>query len=182
MCECMSAHVHACIYTVHIFKYVCACVSLCTHACPFLCWLTLFTAVVTALWSVSPAGGPRCAGWVCGSGVIMVSPGSWVLRFEKRESERGIHSSIRASIHIPPSKPQTRSRESRKGEKGEEGKVERERHRKRGRPYDHAGNVRVTSVRVYRHCEGPWPAYILLARPRAPLPISTVSRQSMMRL
>ncbi|KAK1893739.1 Adenosylhomocysteinase, partial [Dissostichus eleginoides] len=32
---------------------------------------------------VSPAGGPRCAGGVCGGGVIMVSPGSWVLRFEK---------------------------------------------------------------------------------------------------
>lgn len=102
--------------------------------------------------------------------------------FEKRESERGIHPSIRASSHIPPSKPQTRSRESRKGEKGEEGKVERERKRKRGRPYEHAGNVRVTSVRVYRHCEGPWPAYILLARPRAPLPISPASRQSPMPL
>lgn len=90
----------ACTY---ICVYVCASVCLRMHACacPRLCRLTLFTAVVTALWSVPPAGGPWCAGWVCGGGVIVVSPGSWVLRFEKRESERGIHPSIRASIHIP---------------------------------------------------------------------------------
>ncbi len=111
----------------------------------------------------------------------MVSPGSWVLRFEKRESERGIHPSIRASIHIPrpnrkPGAEREREREQEEGE-GEEGKVERERNRKgeRERPYEYAGIVRVTSVRVYRHCEGPWPAYILLARRRAPMSISQLA-------
>ena len=59
--------------------------------------------------------------------------GFWGLK--RRESERGIHPSIRASIHIPPSKPQTRSGESRKGGErggeGREGETQRERERER---------------------------------------------------
>lgn len=56
-----------------------------------MCMLTLFAAVVSALWGMSSAGGPWRACWVCGSGVIMVSPGSWVLVSDRRNP----------SIHVP---------------------------------------------------------------------------------
>lgn len=82
----------------------------------------------------------------------MVSPGSWVLRFEKGESERGIHPSIRASNHIPhPNHKPGAEREQGGGEVGgEEDREERntERERERVSSYENAGNVKVTSVRV----------------------------------
>lgn len=101
--------------------------------CPFLCRPTRFAAVVAALWSVPPTGGPRCAGRVCGGGVIVVSPGSWVLRFEEREkaSVGSIHPVVHPSIHIP--RPNRKPGAQKKERGGEE-----ERHRKereRERPY-----------------------------------------------
>lgn len=45
----------------------------------------------------------------------MVSPGSWVLRFEESESEHGIQPFVRASIHIPDQTADQERRESRKG-------------------------------------------------------------------
>lgn len=146
---------------MHIGTYAYLCVSVHARACPFLHSLTLFTTVVTALWSVSPAWGPRCAGWVCGSGVIVVSPGSWVLRFKKGESERGIHPSIRTCIQPhSQSKPQTGNRERRE-------RSCRRHRRNRKSPHEYAGNMRVTTVRIYRHSESP--VDILLARQEAPL-------------
>lgn len=61
----------------------------------------------------------------------MVSPGSWVLRFEK-ERKRAWDPSIHPCIH-PHSPVQTANQERREQEGGEreEGKVERERHRER---------------------------------------------------
>lgn len=80
----------------------------------------------------------------------MVSPGSWVLRFEKGESERGIHPSIRASNHIPhPNHKPGAEREQGGGEVGgEEDREERNTQRERESSYENAGNVKVTSVRV----------------------------------
>lgn len=99
VCAFMRSRLSAKIYGVLL--WACACVWGGTVGANFCVALTLLTAVVAALWSVSPTGGPRCAGWVCGGGVIVVSPGSWVLRFEKSQSEHGIQPFVRASIHIP---------------------------------------------------------------------------------
>ena len=88
-----------------------------------------------------------------------------------------IHPSVHPSTFPRPNRKPGAARAGR-GERGE-GKVERERHRERERererPYEFGGKVRVTSVRVHRRCEGPSPAYILLAGPRAPLPISQLA-------
>lgn len=129
-----------CLYLCALMCWWHTCVSVRARACPFLCWLTLFAAVVTALWSVSPAGGPRCAGWVCGGGVIVVSPGSWILEV-RRERKWAWDPSVHPST-IPSSKPQTRSRASTKGSRG---KLEKERE-----TIWVSGNVRVTSIRVSR--------------------------------
>lgn len=78
----------------------------------------------------------------------MVSPGSWVLRFEESESEHGIQPFVRASIHIPDQTADQERRESRKGVggwgegRGGDGAKQRE------RPHEYAGKARVPSVRV----------------------------------
>lgn len=62
----------------------------------------------------------------------MVSPGSWVLRFEEGESERGIHPSIRASNHIPHPNHKPGAERARRGRSWkEEKKIEGKEHRKR---------------------------------------------------
>ena len=134
-------------------------VSVHACACPFLRRLTLFATVVTALWSVSPARGPRCAGRVCGSGVIVVSPGSWVLRLEKGESERG----IRPSVHPTAFPIQAADQEQRERRK----RSCRSHSRNSKSSYEHAGNMRVTTERIHRLSESP--VDILLARQKAPL-------------
>lgn len=53
----------------------------------------------------------------------MVSPGSWILRLGKSESEHGIQPFVRASIHIPDQtadQERERAGESRKGWVGRE--------------------------------------------------------------
>lgn len=74
--------------------------------------------------------------------------------------EKASVGSIHPSVHPSTFPVQTANQEQREqeGGEGEEGKTERENHRKRESPYEYAGNVRVTSVRVYKHCEVPWPA------------------------
>lgn len=95
-----------------------------------MCMLTLFAAVVSALWGMSSAGGPWCACRVCGGGVIVVSPGSWVLGSDRRDP----------SIHVP--------HPNRKP--GAEHRNEwRRREREREKPHEHTGNVRRTWVRLW---------------------------------
>ena len=171
--------------------YVCLCVSAWVRKCMYVCVCVCVMRMHAHFGAGSPCSlllSPLCE--ACppleGPGVpaeCVEVASSWSLQeagfwgLKRRESERGIHPSIRASIHIPPSKPQTRSGESRKGgERGGEGREgETQRERERERPYEFGGKVRVTSVRVHRRCEGPSPAYILLAGPRAPLPISQLA-------
>lgn len=57
----------------------------------------------------------------------MVSPGIRVLRFEKRESERGIHPPVHASIRIPPAVQTANQEQEKKGDR------ERENGRREGR-------------------------------------------------
>lgn len=82
----------------------------------------------------------------------MVSPGSWVLRLEERESQRGIHPSVRPCIQ-PHSRPDRRpgAGESRKGGWWGRGEAEGERER----PHEYTGKVRVPSARVDRLNEDP---------------------------
>lgn len=59
----------------------------------------------------------------------MVSPGSWVLRFEKRESERGIHACIHPHSPVQTTNQEQRDQEGGEGEEGEgcEGETQKER-------------------------------------------------------
>lgn len=171
-CLCLSAQVHACIYTC-----VCVCERVCVHV-----------HAHAHFWAGSPCSlllSPLCE--ACppleGPGVpaeCVEVASSWSLQeagFWGLKREKASVGSIHPSVHPSTFPVQTANQEQREQEEGEreEGEVERERHRKWERPYEYAGKVRVTSVRVHRHCEGPWPAYILLARRRALLPISQLA-------
>lgn len=96
--------------------------------CTSMCMLTLFTAVVSALWGMSSAGGPWRACRVRGGGVIVVSPGSWVLGSDRRDP----------SIHVP--HPNRKPGAEHRNEW---------RRKEREKPHEHAGNVRGTWARLW---------------------------------